>query len=91
MFYFYLSELYFLCVHNVMSAKEGLGPSVTYKEKLECRNYCESGSKWENMTHLTIMLGSGPCSEGSDSMLARMMPFKNIKLCNVALHNVFLR
>lgn len=72
-----------------MSAKEGLGSAVTYKEKQECWNYCKTGSKWENMTHLTIMLGGGPCSEGSDSVLAHMMSFKNIKLGTVALQNVF--
>lgn len=73
-----------------MCAKEGLGSPTTYKEKQECQNWSKTASNWEKVTHLTVMLGGGLYSEGSDSVLENMMPFDDITLQNLASLSVFL-
>ncbi len=58
--------------------KERLGSVTTYKEKYEYQNWSKMGCDWEKVTHLTVMLGGGHYSAGSDSVLEKMVPFGDI-------------
>lgn len=58
--------------------------------KRKCQNWSKMGCDWEKVTHLTIMLGGGPYSAGSDSVLENMVPFGDITGQHLASLNVLL-
>ena len=81
-------------VHSVMSQKmcaiTRLGSVTAYKDERECQNWGKWGCDWEKVTHLTIMLGGGPYSAGSDFTLENMVPFSDISVKKLASMNAFL-
>lgn len=70
--------------------ERGWAPWVHKKKSRNARIGAKAGHEWEKVTHLTIMLGGGAYSAGSDSAPESMVPFGDITEQNLASLNVFL-